>query len=108
MKIVQSHELGQAAAKQRITGLAVQLQEQHRDKIEEVVMDWVNEYKFAATISLKGVLGFMVITGVGEISPLAVTLDISLPLLARAYSGQIEQAIRQSLANCLSLYSPNI
>jgi hypothetical protein len=91
------HNLDQEEAKRRVSGLVPSLKTEFAGMVRDFTERWegdVLHFGFKAS-------GFSV-TGSADVRPHEVTVDYTLPLLARPLKGQFESGIRDRLGKLLA------
>jgi hypothetical protein len=99
MKIDYPHNLTQEESYERINRLLSELQEQHADKISDPETTW-NSGHTRMDYSMK-VMGFNT-SGQITLRDGQVSLDGKIPLMAKMFSGKIEEMVRLQLDDLLS------
>ena len=89
MKIQRKHHKTQAEAKQRLIALADTLGMELR---------WVDEQSATGSMTINGVT----VTGAASVSATDVTLDVSLPRLARMFESRIKKQVEGQMDEALS------
>jgi hypothetical protein len=96
VSITVPHELGQAEAARRVTGLMDAIARKYADQIK------ITEQNFGET---SGTFAFktmgMTVSGQAAIEPASVSIDCDLPFAAVMFKGRIEKEIRDTLEKIL-------
>jgi len=91
------HQLDKEEAKRRVSGLIPSLQTEFAGMVRDFTEHWegdVLHFAFKAS-------GFTV-TGSCDVQPAAVSVEYTLPLLARPLKGQFESGIKDRLGKLLA------
>ncbi len=92
-----SHQLGQAAATERLKGFADKIRERYKDQVSNMQESWGDnslEFSFKTLgLSIKGKI---------NIEDTVVKLNGTLPFAALPFRGKIENSIKDELAKALS------
>jgi len=99
MKIDYKHNLAPEEAYRRINNLLTDLQSQYADKISNPQTSWNPEHTRMA-YSME-IMGFRT-KGEVTLNNGQVSLDGKLPLMARMFSGKIEEMVKTQLDDLLS------
>jgi len=92
-----THQLGAAAATERLKTFLEDVRRDHGDKLKDARGEWQgNTLHFGFTVYGMGIQGTM------EVSDTSVNVNGKLPLAAALFRGQVEKSIRDELVKELS------
>ncbi len=99
MRIEYRHNLTHEEAYRRINNLIIDMQREHADKISNPKMSW-NHERTRMDYSMM-IMGFST-RGQVTLSEGKISLKGELPLMAKMFSGKIEEMVREQLKDLLA------